>query len=537
MTYTSFFKSAFLFCTILLFASCDKDFNEIGADVVGDDNFGFEVDSLSTVKAYNLAYNQGLQGVQTNNLPINALGYYNNPVFGKTIASFVTQLELAVTNPTIGENPSVLEVELTVPYFSRLVSTDLDGDNTYRLDSIYGASNIKLGIYASNYYLRDFDPESGFTQPQRYYSDQFDIFNSSLDDPQRLNNGSASDNDSFFFNDDELLTYETNDDDQQVVADRSAPALRMLLRKEYFQQKLFGAAAAGQLANNNVFKEYFRGLFFKVEPSDVSLEQGSLAMINFGQGKINIKYEVDGATAGSRVEKTMVLNLAGNTVNLFQNIYKPEYLAATANVDQVNGDERLYLKGGQGSLAVIELFGPDLDNNGVADELDEIRTKGWLINEANLTFQIDKNAMGTAPEPQRIYLYDLDNERPLIDYYTDVTATGNAKFNKTLHGGLIKRENIPGGRGVEYKIRITNHIRNLVKPDIDSTNVRLGLVVTESINTVANARLRTAVSPEIDKIPVASAMNQLGTVLYGTHPNVSAAKSVKLKIYYTKENE
>lgn len=542
MTHTSFFKSAFLFLTALVLVSCDKDFNEIGADIIGDDNFQFEVDSSRTVIAYDLGFNQPGQGVQSNNLPINSLGFYNNPVFGKTAASFVTQVELAQLNPTIGANPVVQKVELNVPYFSRLISTDLDGNRTYKLDSIYGSSKFKLGVYASNYYLRDFDPATGFTQPQRYYSDQFDNFNSSLESATPLNNGPSDENDEFFFNDDELLTYEPNEDGVQEIVARAAPGMRLKLRNDYFQEKLFSAVAQGQLTSNNTFKEYFRGLFFKAEPSATSPGQGSMAMLNFAQGKVTITYEVDGPVDSSgsatRVEKTMVLNLSGNSVNLFQNEYNPTYLAATGlpNADQTMGDDRLYLKGGQGSVAVIELFGPDLDNNGVSDELDAIRDSGWLINEANLTFQIDRDAMASAPEPQRIYLYDLDNNRPLLDFYADGSATGNPKFAKSIHGGLIKRTGLPGGRGVEYKIKITNHIRNLAKADLDSTNVRLGLVVTESINTVTSARLRTAISPEVDKIPVSSVMNPLGTVIYGTNASVPVAKRLKLKIYYTKEN-
>jgi hypothetical protein len=49
-------------------------------------------------------------------------------------------------------------------------------------------------------------------------------------------------------------------------------------------------------------------------------------------------------------------------------------------------------KGGEGSF-VIEPFGPDVDNNGVADELETIRKNGWLINEANLVFHVDGDAM------------------------------------------------------------------------------------------------------------------------------------------------
>ncbi|MFM2009831.1 MAG: hypothetical protein RLZZ479_221, partial [Bacteroidota bacterium] len=85
-----------------------------------------------------------------------------------------------------------------------------------------------------------------------------------------------------------------------------------------------------------------------------------------------------------------------------------------------------------------------------------------------------------------------------------------------------------------YKIRITNQIRNLVKY-ADSTNVKLGLVVTENIGETGFSKLKTPNS-FTKKLPKASVMNPLGTVLYGSHPSVPVDKRVKLQIYYTKPN-
>ena len=73
----SFLRPILLFGIItIIFASCDKDFNELGTNIVSDDHFGFDVDSTSTVKAYN----QKLGPIASNNLPINPLGFYSNPV-------------------------------------------------------------------------------------------------------------------------------------------------------------------------------------------------------------------------------------------------------------------------------------------------------------------------------------------------------------------------------------------------------------------------------------------------------------------------
>ncbi len=92
--------------------SCDKDYNAIGGDLIGEDHF-----DLSTYTSNVIAYNQKIGPVQSNNLPVNALGIYTNPAFGTTTANFATQLSLGSSNPTIGTNPEIESVVLTVPYF------------------------------------------------------------------------------------------------------------------------------------------------------------------------------------------------------------------------------------------------------------------------------------------------------------------------------------------------------------------------------------------------------------------------------------
>ena len=137
---------------------------------------------------------------------------------------------------------------------------------------------------------------------------------------------------------------------------------------------------------------------------------------------------------------------------------------------------------------------------------------------------------GTTVEPGRIYLYDVNNKRPIVDYFLD-NSTGGLKNNKNIHGGIIERD--ANGHGVKYKIRLTNYMRNLVK-EADSTNVRLGLSVTETISNITMGKQRNP-NPVLNNfVPSASAMNPLGTFLYGSHPAVPEDKRLKLEIYYTK---
>ena len=563
----SIYKLLFLVGVIAFFTACDKDFNEIGSDVIGDDHFGLIKNDSQTVLAYNTATGQ----VETSNQPINSLGYYNNPFFGKTKASVVSQVLLDTVNQTIGANPTVTKVELSLPYFSRLISRDAtSGDSTYELDSIQGFSivndkkvfnKIKLSVYENNYTLRDLDASLNFLDVQRYYSGETSVFDA-YKNPARLNDDTnLAQNDEFIYSSAEIKTYKTVDG-AQVVDTRSAPGMRLKLRNDFFQDKLFGAGAAGKLFNNSVFKDYFRGLYFKVDASSASPNQGSMSLLNFKQGKIIVTYTITVTSSTGVVstkERKFAISLGGNSVNLLENDYSTGYTSALAsNSNAATGAYNLFPKGGEGSMSIIKLFGdqdvrgysstgtPTVGPNGIPDELDDLRNpsdgKKLLVNEANLTFYIDKDKMTGAAEPNRIYLYDLNNHRPIIDYYTDYSVSQNSKNNKFVFGGLIEKDAATSAynkRGIKYKIRLTNHMINLISKD--STNVRLGLVVTESIGVASNGMLRgtVPVANPFNKYPSAAIYNPLGTVLFGnnipsTDPNY--AKRLKLEIYYTKPN-
>lgn len=546
----SFFKIILIAITVVFFTSCDKDFNSIGGDLVGNDHFGLESKTFNV-----LAYNQKINAVQSSNLPVNALGVYEDAVFGTTTASFVTQLTLASVNPVIGNNVQVDSVILSVPYFyTPLPNPDLEsGENLYRLDSIYGNKDlgkIKLNIYENGYFMRDLDPSTGFLEAQRYYTNQASDFET-LKGSVVLNDAAdVSQNTAFFFN--PKAVKETTTTDGKAATTQSVPAMRLALNKSYFKTKIIDAAASGKLVTNDVFKNYFRGLYFKVEKSDSN--PGVLSMMNFKAGTIIVYYKEDSSTDNTvKVSKSIQLNLTGNTVNLLSNdvTNATAYTNAAANPNTTTGDEKLYLKGGEGAMTVLELFektdllGYDANGNvtgpnGVYDELDELRRKdpvtgkSILINEANLVFHVDGATMGSNKIPNRVYLYDLTNNTAIIDYAFDQTRVLTDKTGHLIYGGLLNPVNTADKT---YKFRITNHIRTLIQ-NADSTNVKLGVVVTEDINNTGMNKLRVPLQPgtTLTKVPQASVMSPLGVVLHGANSSVPADKKLKLEIYYTKPN-
>ena len=270
----------------------------------------------------------------------------------------------------------------------------------------------------------------------------------------------------------------------------------------------------------------------------------AMAMPRFAEGKIVILYMDDKMDVNGdpdldddgnviREKKTLTLNMTGNTINFFENTYNDTFTSAIASSDETFGDEKLYLKGGEGSMAVIDIMS--------AEDLNFLREQRVLINEANLVYYVDQQQMAGVDknhEPLRIYLYDLDNRRPVYDYYIDGTVNNSyPKYNKYVHGGIIEKNS--EGKGVKYKIRITDHVNNVVNKD--SLGIRLGLVVSETINQVSNAALKTpftTLGQEVKSVPVSSVIHPFGTVLYGSREseNVPEDKRLKLEIYYTKPN-
>ena len=588
----------------MVFISCDQDFNTIGSDLVGDEHFDFNSHEAQ-LKAYSVKTNE----VQTNNLPINPLGIYNNPYFGVTKSNFVSQLSLATAQPNFGTNVQVENVTLYVPYFSTVETNNTDGSKVYSLQSIYGAnkeSKMKLSVYENGYYLNSYNPNDNFQTQQRYFSDGStngalinfenlkrgnDGNGNSVQNGTRLNDSpNTAENDQFFFNKSEIIVYKTkfntttgileyvdandvvlanqNDVSLRVVKERLAPGIYLTLNKAFFKKRILEAGNEN-LFNNNEFKQYFKGLYFKME--QLPGEEGAMAMINFSNAKVNINYSsVDqGAAAGTvATSKTLVLNLGtnsgSNSVSLQDYSYSGAYnsgLNASATNPTFGSDSKLYLKGGKGSVVYLDVFGSaDIlkpvngqlvaGANQIPDELDQLRLKGWLINEAYLEFYIDKTAMAGANqlEAERLYLFDATNQKALVDYTFDATTNSNTKYNKLIFGGIIERDNTANKKGIKYKIRITQHINNLINStDANlNKNVRLGLTVTENINYSNNYYYKNPLSLNnpimgsndvVEYFPVTSIMEQQGVVLHGTNPSTEdASKKLKLVIHYTKPN-
>ncbi len=533
-----FKNTAVLTLLIISFVACDKDYATLDSDISGNNNFGTDSEKHDVI-----AFTKKLQPVQTNNLPVNMLGVYKDPLYGLSTASFVSQLSPRTMSPVFGTIISLDSVVLTVPYFSRATGVDDDGNTTYKLDSIFGNGPVKLSIYENNFFLRSFDPSSTFDDTQKYYSDKSMSSTSSISDAL-LEGRLLHEIESFVPSADQIVL----EDEEDNVTERLAPALRIKfnLDDNFWSEKILDKEGAPELSNINNFQNYFRGLYFKAESID---SNGSMMLLNFAATTANVTlyYQVESVseTNTNPVKSTYVMTFSGNKVNFLSN----DFNFPVVDGDAVNGDEKLYVKAGEGSVALINLFGgTDLDDNPeqntfeafkndfvLTDENGKFVKAKRLVNEANLVFFVDQE-LTQGQEPERIYLFDAKNNIYLADFVYDGANVISPVNSRAYHLGRLQRENgETSGQGVKYKIRITEHINNLLLRD--STNVTLGLAVTGNINLEESYLQQRILNPDaaISKIPVSSIISPRGTVLYGNN-TANESKKLYLELFYSEPN-
>ena len=512
-------KITTVIAVVFSFVACEDDFETIGTEVIGEPGFNSDLYDEAEISARTI----DLAPVQTNNLPVYLLGVYNSPVSGEQTASILSQLALSSVNPDFGTQPVLDSVVLNLPYFSTALENTENGQAQYELDSIYGSGPIKLSIVESNFFLSNYDPDTDFEQAQKYYSNL---------GPQVENNLTSNvlyQNDDFKFSADEVIEIDGNPLAEEDTV-RYKPRMRLKLNTDFFQQKILDKQGSAELASQSNFRNFLRGIYIKAEQAG---DSGSMTLLNLTAdgADITLYYR-------SQVEDKDDADEDGNTTETIDEnrLFKLGFGSTRVNtfdqeVPQFANEDNLYLKGGEGSMAILDLFsGPDADGDGVSDELEFLRTNEWLINEANLELYVNREYMDGLKQPERLYIYNLNQNRLLADYILDTRGEMNVPSSNSNRNHLVPLERDENGNGIKYRVRLTGHINNILTRD--STNVKLGLVVTQNVNLINNADVLQTEGADVTTVPVGSVVTPEATVLYG--PNAeNEEKRLKLKIYFT----
>ncbi|MFK8303425.1 DUF4270 domain-containing protein [Capnocytophaga stomatis] len=519
MNKTIRFKTLAIAGLSTIFCACSDDsFKEIESDLLGNPNYDTGV-YTATVSVNNVKE----KAVQASRLGGYLLGSYTQEPFGTKKASIIAQVLLPSENPTFGANSqltetanksqeeeTVTEVYLYIPFFNPNSFSDKVSylkDTEYVLDSIYGDSkaSFQVDVKELNYFLRDIDEN---LNNQVYYSDlnvdshlgaslikESTKYTISSKPITRSKSGSSAD-----------------DKDTNNTEEVLAPGIRIALKTDFFQQKIIDKEGSNELANQNVFKNYFRGIAISAD----NLSADLMMLLNMAKAKIELVYTYKSSSEkDKKITSRYEMNLNGITVNLLNN--SEETINADSNPNDVS---RIFLSGSQGRTAEFKLF--------TDAELAEIRKKDVLITDASLFLYVDQS-VAYNKEPERIFIYNAKTGAVLADYLHDPTTSSPLPDNaQIVHLGKLQKKD---GKGVYYQLRITNHILNVVKNNAE--NVPLGVAIASNVKNNSSAKYLNS-SNEKKFIPMNSLSTPLSTVIYGNSPNIDKDKRLQLKINYTK---
>ena len=530
---------------ILILSSCEKDFASFDSEVINSENaINFSTNSIE----YSLkTVSEEINPVQTNSLPSFLLGSYNHPQFGNSISSFVGQLVPAEYNHDFGDNVVLDSVVLTMPYYSRGIDTSEDGDITYEIDSVYGDSPIKISVYRNNFFMRTFDPYADFDSNQKYFSNG-SLSAEEIISPNQVEGELLFEISDFIPSSEQIKLTEIDTSGNPFISQRLAPALRFKLNNpndNFWETNFFDNEDNPVLTNEPNFKDFFRGLYIKVENIEAD---GSMMLLNLASSntKLTIHYTSDNTSIGDsdtgsigEIETNQheyVMNFSGNLFNIFDN----ENAINVSAMEQINGNENIYLDGGEGIITKLDLFsgtsinefGEEISEfdhfkNYFFDEISDEPKK--IINEAFIEFFVNQNYQNE-DEPERIYIYNYDQNSALIDYFLDQSVSSTTINAKINHLSPLIRDSLNDDRGIKYKVRITEHLNNLILRD--STNAKLALAIISDIASVQNFDVLDENNSDNKSLAAGVILSPKGTILHG-NLSPDTEKRPKVKIYFT----
>jgi len=262
----------------------------------------------------------------------------------------------------------------------------------------------------------------------------------------------------------------------------------------------------------------------------------------------------DGMTRSFKQRK---LNFDNNSVNGIQNDF-------TNPITTPESGNTIYVKGGVGSYAVLDLFNNyiALDGNGQAiidedgnpeyvtdpdsntdkiKEIDYIKKQNWLVKDAIIKLYVDKSKLKVngLSEPERIYIFNTETGSRLIDFCEDPSRNTQSPVNSII-SHLTRLQKGTDSNGDFYQIRITRHLINILNENTE--NVKLGITVSQNVNIEASfnnnncSNIAPAEANKIDDdifVPFSAVIAHEGTVLFGNTEEVPLNKRLQLIIDYT----
>lgn len=395
-----------MFGVLLLFVStlvaCNSEQNDLGLGVLPEEDL-INVRNISVSDKIS-SYTFSESNIVSNKASTNLLGSFNDPVFGKTTAHFASQFRLTAF-PDFGTNAIVDSVRLYIFY-----------------KNIYGdtLTTQHLKVYEMESYL---DPDAEYTQ-------DIDLKSMASDIPLA----------EFDFNPSVELDSATQDTNYQLL---TIPLDNSL------GEKLLSADSLDMI-NNDVFLQYFKGLY--IESEEVSGEgalvtlhtlptssfQGSALLVYYNNDENTIELEED--EEPDTISQAYLITDYSARVSAIEHDY-----AGTPFFDNLDSEEveedLVYVQPTGGLKSRITITGLESWKDSV----------NMGINKAEIVFHVDtiESDIHNYPPPSELLFTfvapDEEEYRP-IDYY----------FSPYFYGGSLDTSDYT------YTFNITQHVQRII---------------------------------------------------------------------------
>ena len=383
-----------IFFLAFILGSCYKPAGQIG-DEIQPDQSKLKVYYSDTATVY--AYSVPDDTVRSDELTKNQLGSFNDPVFGNTNASIYTQLALSSLEQDFGSNPVMDSIFLYLYY-----------------DGSYGDTTTQLNLHV-------YEMTESIYLDSIYYSN----INKTYDPTDYANYSFVP------FPHDSIV----------VDGDTLPPMLQVNLSANPALANKLLDASADDLASNEAFQEYFKGLYINC---DQVSSNGSILSFNLvtTYSRVIIHYHNDSL---ANLYYNFLISASCARVNKYQHDFttgSQEFKQQVVNGDTALGKQQFYVQGLAGVKSVIKF--PFIQN---WNELGNV-----AVNEAKLFLTGSENPpYNGAPEQLILVKINEDGSYTLLD---DYLVYGN------YYGGTYK----PSVN--QYQFRITQYIQDRISnPD------------------------------------------------------------------------
>jgi len=409
------YRSFLLISSALAFVSGCNEPNDLGMELLPSTDL-IEIRNLVEKNSIS-SYTYSEDSVRTDEPDKSLLGNFTDPVFGNTTIDFATQFRLLYA-PEFGTNPVADSVKLFLYY------RNMYGDTT---------TLQRLKIYELNEDLIiDTTNTSGETSDYPYYQN---VDLKSMASPVQVGE----------------LEFVPEVEQDSTSGDTLYQLLRIPLDIS-LGEKLVNADST-QTENNQVFLDFFKGLYIEVEKDAYDggsiLELEAASNDNFQGSALLVYYNNDenkNAEEPDTLYHPFIITQFSARVNSFKHDYSGTAFISDLN-QEVKEDSLIYIQPTGGLKSKIYI-------NDLSLWKDSINT---AINKAELIFQVDTivTEIDKYPPPTQLlfsYIDENGDEYLPVDYV----------FNPSFYGGRLNTDDYT------YRFNITQHVQQIIEGEIEN---------------------------------------------------------------------